>query len=167
MTEFRAPEVNDEPFHPDHGPSNTPSGQVPDEEVDFNGQIIAEFRANGGKVGGPFQGANILLLHHTGARSGAERVSPVAFQWVGSSMAVFASKAGAPSNPAWFYNLGANPLTTVEVGTQTVRVHARVAQPAERDVIYSRQKQRNPVFAQYEVKAAPRKIPVVVLDPVK
>jgi deazaflavin-dependent oxidoreductase (nitroreductase family) len=144
MTEFRAPEVND-----------------------FNGQIIAEFRANGGKVGGPFQGADILLLHHTGARSGAERVSPLTFQWVGESLVVFASKAGAPDNPAWFHNLLAHPDATVEVGTRTVRVRARVAEPAERDVLYTRQKQRNPAFAQYEATAAPRRIPVLVLDPAK
>jgi deazaflavin-dependent oxidoreductase (nitroreductase family) len=144
MTEFRAPEVDD-----------------------FNGKIIAEFRASGGRVSGPFQGSNILLLHHTGARSGLERVSPLAFQWVGDSLAVFALKAGAPENPAWFHNLLANPDTVVELGTRTVRVLARLAQPAERDVICSRQKQRNPAFAQYEVKASPRKIPVVVLDPAK
>ena len=134
---------------------------------DFNGNIIAEFRANGGQVGGPFQGSDILLLHHTGARSGVERVSPLAYQWVGDSLAVFASKAGAPQNPAWFHNLLAYPETVVEVGTRTIQVRARVAQPAERDVIYGRQKQRNPNFAQYEVRAAPRRIPVVVLDPVK
>jgi deazaflavin-dependent oxidoreductase (nitroreductase family) len=144
MTEFRAPEIND-----------------------FNGQVIAEFRANGGKVGGPFQGADMLLLHHTGARSGTERVSPLAFQWVGVSMAVFATKTGGPTNPAWFYNLRANPLALVEVGTQQIAVRTRIAQPAERDVIYSRQKQRNPVFADYEAKAAPRRIPVMVLDPIK
>jgi deazaflavin-dependent oxidoreductase (nitroreductase family) len=130
-------------------------------------EIIAEFRANGGRIGGPFQGSNILLLHHTGARSGLERVSPLAFQWVGDSYAVFASKAGAPENPAWLHNLLACPETTVEVGTRTVHVRARLPQPAERDVIYSRQRQRNPVFAQYEIKAAPRRIPVIVLDPVK
>jgi deazaflavin-dependent oxidoreductase (nitroreductase family) len=141
MTEFGAPEVKD----------------------DFTGQIIAEFRANRGKVGGLFQGADVLLLHHTGARSGAERVSPLAFQWVGRSLAVFAAEPGAPAGPAWFDNLRANPLTTVEVGTQTVRVRARLAQPAERDAIYSRQKHRDPRFAQYEATA----IPVVVLDPVK
>jgi deazaflavin-dependent oxidoreductase (nitroreductase family) len=129
--------------------------------------IIAEFRANGGRVGGPFHGSDILLLHHTGARSGAERVTPLAYQWVGDSLAVFAIKAGSPENPAWFHNLLAHPETVAEVGARTVRVRARVAQPAERDVIYSRQKQRHPAFAQYEVRAAPRKIPVVVLDPVK
>jgi deazaflavin-dependent oxidoreductase (nitroreductase family) len=143
MTEFRAPE-----------------------DSDVDGQIIAEFRANGGNVGGPFQGSDILLLHHTGARSGRRRVSPLAFQWVGSSLAVFATKAGAQDNPAWYHNLLAHPDTTVEVGARTMRVHARLAQPAERDVLYTRQKQRSPAFAQYESKAAPRKIPVVVLEPV-
>jgi deazaflavin-dependent oxidoreductase (nitroreductase family) len=133
--------------------------------TDFD--IIAEFRANGGRVGGQFQGSDILLLHHTGARSGVERVAPLAYQWVGDSLAVFAAKAGAQENPAWFHNLLANPETLVEVCARTVRVRARVAQPAERDVIYSRQRQRSPAFAGYEVKAAPRRIPVVVLDPVK
>jgi deazaflavin-dependent oxidoreductase (nitroreductase family) len=133
---------------------------------DFNGKVIAEFRANGGKVGGPFTGADILLLHHTGAHSGQERVSPLAFQWVGESFAVFASKAGAPVNPNWYHNLLAHPDARIEVGTDTIEVRARVAEPAERDVIYARQKQRNPAFANYEVQAAPRKIPVVVLDPV-
>ena len=145
MTESRAPEVVN----------------------DFNGKIIAEFRANGGKVGGPFEGADMLLLHHTGAHSGTQRVSPLGFQWVGESFAVFASKAGAAQNPAWYHNLVAHPDATVEVGNVTVRVRARVAQPAERDVLYDRQKQRSPAFAQYEATAAPRKIPVVVLDPVK
>ena len=86
---------------------------------------------------------------------------------MGDSLAVFASKGGAPHNPAWLYNLLAHPDAVVEVGTRTVRVRARLAQPAERDVICNRQKQRNPAFAQHEMKAAPRKIPVVVLDPVK
>jgi len=130
-------------------------------------EIITEFRANGGRVGGPFHGSDILLLHHTGARSGVERVSPLAYQWVGDSLAVFATKGGAPTNPAWFHNLLAQPDVLVEVGPRTFRVRARVAQPAERDVLYSRQKQRNPNFAEYEAKASPRKIPVIVLDPVK
>ena len=167
MTEFPAPEVTDDPLHPDPPSTNTPNTADQDEGAHFNGKIIAEFRANGGKVGGVFAGADILLLHHTGALSGAQRVSPLAFQWVGESFAIFASKAGAPENPAWYHNLLAHPDVTVEVGGATVRVRARVAQPAERDVLYDRQKQRSPAFAQYEVKAAPRKIPVVVLDPVK
>lgn len=135
--------------------------------TDFNGKIIAEFRANAGKVGGPFAGSDILLLHHTGARSGAQRVNPLAFLRVGESFAIFASKAGGPSNPDWYHNLLAHPRATVEVGTETIAVTARVAEPTERDTIYARQKQRSPAFAQYEERAAPRKIPVVVLDPVQ
>src|SRR3981081_3815152 len=103
--------------------------------TDFD--IIAEFRANGGRVGGQFQGSDILLLHHTGARSGVERVAPLAYQWVGDSLAVFAATAGAQETPAWCRNRLANPETCVEVGAGTVRVRARVAQPAEHDVIYS------------------------------
>ena len=167
MTEFRAPEAIYEPVHPDCPSSDDPSTPRQDERVHFNSKIIAEFRANGGKVGGPFEGADVLLLHHTGARSGTQRVSPLAFQRVGESFAVFASKAGAPENPAWYHNLLAYPDTTVEVGTGTVSVRARIAQPAERDVLWERQKQRSPGFAQYEAKAAPRRIPVVVLDPAK
>jgi len=134
------------------------------ETTDFNSKIIAEFRATGGKVGGPFAGSDILLLHHTGAHTGTERVSPLAYQRVGESFAVFASKAGAPANPAWYHNLLAHPDTTMEVGTETLRVRARVAEPAERDVLWERQIQRAPHFAEYERKAAPRVIPVVVLD---
>ena len=134
---------------------------------DFNGKIIEEFRANAGRVGGPFQGTDMLILHHTGARSGAERVSPLGYQLVGEGYAVFATKAGAPTNPDWYHNLVANPDATVEVGTGTVKVVARVAEPTEREVIWARQKERIPQFAAYEETAAPRKIPVVVLDPVK
>jgi deazaflavin-dependent oxidoreductase (nitroreductase family) len=159
--------VNPEPVHPDPPSSAELSTPRQDERVHFNSKIIAEFRANGGRVGGPFEGADVLLLHHTGARSGAQRVSPLAFQRVGESFAVFASKAGAPENPAWYHNLLAHPDATVEVGTATVAVKARLAQPAERDVLWERQKQRSPGFAQYEATAAPRRIPVVVLDPVK
>ncbi len=137
------------------------------EPTDFNGKIIAEFRANGGTVGGPFAGADILLLHHTGARTGTARVSPLAYLRVGEGFAVFASKAGAPENPAWYHNLLAHPDTSVEVGTETIPVTARLAQPAERDVIWERQTRRAPNFAQYATKAAPRTIPVIVLDPVK
>jgi deazaflavin-dependent oxidoreductase (nitroreductase family) len=136
---------------------------------DFNSKIIAEFRENGGKVGGNYEGADLLLLHHTGAHTGTQRISPLAYQQVGESYAIFASKAGAPVNPAWYHNLAASPETQIEVGDQTIKVRARTAEPAERDVIWERQKERAPQFAGYEEKAAEhnRKIPVVVLDPVK
>ncbi len=136
------------------------------EYENFNDKIIAEFRANAGKVGGPFQGAPLLLLHHTGAKSGTERVNPLMYQQVGDSYAIFASFAGAPRDPDWYYNLAAHPDTTVETGTDTIRVRARVANPREREPIWNKQKEIAPGFAEYEKSAAPRVIPVVLLDPV-
>ena len=133
---------------------------------DFNGKVIEEFRANGGKVGGWFDSQTLLLLHHTGAKSGTERVNPLVYQQVGDSYAIFASAAGAPHDPQWFRNLVAHPDATVEVGTDTINVRARVADPAERDPIYARQAEMLPNFAEYEKSAAPRVIPVILLDPV-
>lgn len=132
----------------------------------FNQQIIEEFRANSGQVGGPFRGAPVLLLHHTGARSGTERVNPLVCQQVGDSYAIFASRAGAPRNPDWYYNLVANPDAVIEIGTRRVMVKAREASPQERELIWERQKQLAPNFAEYETTAAPRQIPVILLDPV-
>jgi deazaflavin-dependent oxidoreductase (nitroreductase family) len=130
---------------------------------DWNTKVIEEFRANEGRVGGPFEGAPLLLLHTTGAKTGAERVSPVMYQADGDHLAVFASKAGAPTNPDWYHNLRANPAATVEVGTETVPVMAREAQGEERERIWSRQKELFPGFADYEEKTT-RLIPVVVLE---
>jgi deazaflavin-dependent oxidoreductase (nitroreductase family) len=132
----------------------------------WNRQIIEEFRANQGRVGGPFAGTPLLLLHHRGAKSGIERVNPVAYQKVDGSYAVFGSKGGAPTNPDWYHNLIANPETTVEVGTETVPVRARVAQGEERERIWEKQKRNNPGFAEYETKTK-RQIPVVILEPVR
>jgi deazaflavin-dependent oxidoreductase (nitroreductase family) len=130
---------------------------------DFNTKIIEEFRANGGKVGGPFAGAPLLLLHTTGARSGRERVSPLMYQALDHGYAVFASKGGAPENPAWFYNLLASPRVRAEIGTQTVDLAARVADGPDRDRIWEAQKSAYPGFADYERKTS-RQIPVVILD---
>ena len=130
---------------------------------DWNRQVIDEFRANGGKVGGMFEGAPLLLLHTTGARTGLVRVTPLMYQQVGDELAVFASKAGAPTHPAWYHNLQANPDAEIEVGTETVGVHARVTEGEERDRIWETQKQRYPNFAEYEQKTAGRQIPVVLL----
>src|SRR6187397_443714 len=93
---------------------------------DWNTSIIEEFRANGGKVGGNFEGAPLLLLHTTGAKSGQERLHPLVYQQVGDDVAIFASKGGAPSNPDWFHNVVAHPDVTIEIGTDTVPVRARV-----------------------------------------
>jgi deazaflavin-dependent oxidoreductase (nitroreductase family) len=130
---------------------------------DWNKSIIEEFRGNGGKVGGPFEGASLLLLHHKGARTGTERVTPLVYQPVGEDLAIFASKAGAPANPDWYHNLIANPETTVEVGEDTVRVQARIAEGEERERIWTKQKQDRPNFADYEQKTS-RQIPVIVLE---
>jgi deazaflavin-dependent oxidoreductase (nitroreductase family) len=133
--------------------------------TDFNRQVIDEFRANGGKVGGRFEGAPLLLLHHRGAKSGTEYVNPLMYQDLGGgSLAIFASKGGAPTNPDWFHNLRANPNTKIEVGTETVDVVARVASDEDRDRIWEAQKRAYPNFAEYEQSAGARKIPVVVLD---
>ncbi len=133
---------------------------------DFNTPIIEEFRANGGLVGGNFEGAPLLLLHSTGARSGAERVNPMMYQPLeGDTMAVFASKAGAPTNPDWYHNLVAHPEATVEVGTDTYKVRARVAGPDERERIWTKQKADYPGFADYE-RQTDRQIPVVILEKV-
>jgi deazaflavin-dependent oxidoreductase (nitroreductase family) len=132
----------------------------------FNENVIKEFRENGGKVGGMFEGAPVLLLHHAGAKTGTERVSPLMYQPVGDSFAIFGSKAGAPTNPDWYHNLAAHPDTTIELGSGTVKVKARVASPDERGPIWEKQKQLAPGFAEYETNAAPRQIPVILLDPV-
>lgn len=134
-----------------------------EERNDWNAKIIDEFRNNAGKVGRPFEGATLLLLHSRGAKSGQERINPVAYQQVGDDFAIFASKGGAPTNPDWFHNIKANPAVTVEVGTDTFDVRARVAEGDERERIWQRQKQLMPGFAEYEQKTE-RQIPVVVLE---
>ena len=103
------------------------------------------------------------MLHHTGAKSGRERVTPVMYQRVGDSLAVFASKGGAPTNPAWYHNLVAHPRTVVEVGVDTVPVVARVASDDEREPIWEKQKGDYPGFADYESRTD-RRIPVVILE---
>jgi deazaflavin-dependent oxidoreductase (nitroreductase family) len=132
--------------------------------ADYNQAIIDEFRGHGGRVGGAFEGAPLLLVHTIGAKSGKERVNPVMYQAVGENYAVFASKGGAPNHPAWYRNLLAHPDATVEVGTALVPVTARVADGQERELIWQSQKADYPVFAEYEQKTD-REIPVVILSP--
>ncbi|MFI9639134.1 nitroreductase family deazaflavin-dependent oxidoreductase [Micromonospora sp. NPDC051925] len=131
---------------------------------DWNEKIIAEFRANGGEVGGQFAGAPLLLLHTVGAKSGQARVHPMMYQKVDGGYAVFASKAGAPTNPDWYYNVLAHPQVRAEIGTDTVELVARVAAGAERERIWTAQKAAYPGFADYEQKTT-RQIPVVLLEP--
>lgn len=131
---------------------------------DWNEKVIAEFRANEGRVGGPFEGHTLLLLHHRGAKTGTERVNPLACQRLSdNAWAIFASKGGAPTNPDWYHNIRANPRATVEMGTDTFGVTARVASDEERESIWERQKELMPGFADYE-KTTTRQIPVVVLE---
>jgi deazaflavin-dependent oxidoreductase (nitroreductase family) len=130
---------------------------------DWNQRIIDEFRSNGGRVGGNFEGAPLLLLHHVGRKSGIERVSPMMYQAVGDDLAVFASKAGADTHPDWYHNLLAHPHVEVELGTDKVAVRARDLPADERDAIWEKQKQGYPGFADYESKTT-RTIPVVLLE---
>jgi len=132
--------------------------------ADFNAQIIEEFRANEGRVGGMFEGATLLLLHHTGAKSGKRRVNPLGYLEDDGRYVVFASKAGAPTNPDWYHNLKTHPNVTIEVGTNTIEVVASEAAGEERDRLYRTQAERVPQFAEYE-KQTDRVIPVIVLTP--
>jgi deazaflavin-dependent oxidoreductase (nitroreductase family) len=132
--------------------------------ADPNTAIIDEFRANDGVVGGYFAHLTLLLLHHKGARSGIERVSPLAMQPVEGGWAVFASKGGADEHPAWYHNLLANPETVVEVGAATVPVRAYEATGDEYDRIWTKQKADAPQFAEYERRTARERIPVIVLE---
>jgi deazaflavin-dependent oxidoreductase (nitroreductase family) len=133
--------------------------------ADFNAQIIDEFRANEGRVGGRFEGNTLLLLHHTGARSGKSYINPLAYRADGGRYVIFASKGGAPENPSWYHNLKANPDVTIEVGTETLPVLAEEATGEERDRLFRAQAERIPTFGEYEERTD-RTIPVMVLTPV-
>jgi len=131
---------------------------------DFNRQIIDEFHANEGRVGGMFEGMPLLLLHHTGAKSGTARVNPLAYAREDDSYVIFASKGGAPTNPDWYYNLRAHPEVAIEVGADTIDVLAREATGDERDRLFNEQAARVAQFGEYQQKAG-RTIPVMVLTP--
>jgi deazaflavin-dependent oxidoreductase (nitroreductase family) len=130
--------------------------------VEFNNNVIAEFREKGGKVGGMFEGAPLILVHHVGAKSGVERVAPLVYLADGDRLFIFASKAGADDNPAWYHNLVANPKTTVEVGAETFPVTASVLTGTERDEIFAKQVVAQPGFGEYQEKTT-RIIPVIEL----
>jgi deazaflavin-dependent oxidoreductase (nitroreductase family) len=129
---------------------------------EWNKTIITEFRAKGGKVGGQFEGAPLLLLTTTGAKSGRELTTPVMYLADGDRQIVFASKAGAPTNPAWYHNLIANPTVTVEVGDESFQAKAVPVTGEERDRLYAKQATLYPGFAEYQEKTT-RVIPVVAL----
>jgi len=129
----------------------------------FNTSIIKEFRANDGKVGGQFAGADLLLLHTTGAKSGQRRVSPLAYFRIDGKLIVIGSFAGAPVNPAWVHNLRANPQAHVEVGTDGFDVTARELPVAERDELFEKVAAAAPGFAEYQAKTS-RVIPLFELN---
>jgi len=126
--------------------------------------LITDFRANGGHVtSGPFAGRPVLLLTTTGARSGQARLAPLVYSREGDDYVIVASKGGAPTRPAWYHNLLANPVVTVEVGGKTFEARARVTEGAERDRLFAQRVAANPNFAEYQKKTT-RVIPVVVLE---
>ncbi len=131
---------------------------------DFNARTIAEFRANHGKVGGPFAGAPLLLLHTNGARSGLGRINPMMYLRDGERYLVFASKAGSDNNPDWYYNLRANPDARIEVGDSVLDVHAEELTGQERDDRFREQAALYPGFESYQQKTQ-RVIPVIALTP--
>ncbi|MGO9954944.1 MAG: nitroreductase family deazaflavin-dependent oxidoreductase [Solirubrobacteraceae bacterium] len=132
--------------------------------AEFNAKIIDEFRATGGRVGGMFESMPLLLLHHTGAKSGKQRVNPLAYQRDADRYVIFASKAGAPTNPDWYHNLKAHPEVAIEVGTETINVVANEASDAERERLFRAQAERSPQFAAYQDKTD-RVIPAIILTP--
>lgn len=129
---------------------------------DWNKQIIEEFRANEGRVGGNFEGKTLLLLHTTGAKSGQPRINPVMYIPDGERYVVVASKAGAPTNPDWYYNIVANPRFSVEVGTEQFDVVATVTDEPERTELFKKMVAYAPGFGDYE-KNTTRVIPVITL----
>lgn len=130
---------------------------------EINRQVIEEFRANGGKAGGMFEGAPLAILTSTGAKSGVERVSPLVYVKDEDKFVIIASKGGAPTSPDWYHNLKANPSATLEVGTEKFGVTATEVTGDERDRLYAKMVAIMPNFAEYE-RATTRKIPVVVLE---
>ncbi|MGB3326080.1 MAG: nitroreductase family deazaflavin-dependent oxidoreductase [Mycolicibacterium fortuitum] len=129
---------------------------------DFNRNVVEEFRANGGKVGGPFEGGTLLLLHTTGAKSGQPRLSPLAYLDIDGKILIVGSYAGGPKDPAWVHNLRANPKARIEIGTDAYDVTARELPADERDATYPKIVERAPVFAEYQAKTT-RAIPLFEL----
>jgi deazaflavin-dependent oxidoreductase (nitroreductase family) len=132
--------------------------------VDFNQQVITEFRESDGKVSGMFEGKALILVHHVGAKSGEARIAPLVYLADADRFVVFASKAGAPENPGWYHNLKANPETEVEVGGRTIPVTAEEVTGDERERLYAAQVAVEPQFGDYQEKTE-RRIPVIVLSP--
>ncbi|HYB91365.1 MAG TPA: nitroreductase family deazaflavin-dependent oxidoreductase [Candidatus Binataceae bacterium] len=133
------------------------------ERAEFNRKVIEEFRSNGGKVGGQFKGAPMILVTHTGAKSRKTYTTPLVYSRDGSRYVIIASMAGAPINPDWYHNLKAQPEVTLEVGTEKFRARASEAAGAERDRLFKQQADIMPFFNDYQKKTK-RRIPVLVLE---
>ncbi len=131
--------------------------------TDFNTQVIQEFRDNAGAVGGPFSGATLVLLSTIGAKSGQVRVTPLMCRTEGDRLFVFASKAGAPTNPDWYHNVVADHRVTVELGAETFEAVATVLGGRERDRVFAAHAEQYPMFNEYQA-GIDRVIPVVALD---
>ena len=132
---------------------------------DWNKAAIAEFRANGGKVGGQFAGRSLLLLHTTGAKSGQLRINPLVYGTDGDRLVVVASKGGAPTHPDWYHNIVANPRVTVEVGTKQFQARATIATEPERTRLFDQMAAMMPGYAEYQ-RSTTRILPVIILTPV-
>jgi len=130
---------------------------------EFNRRVIDEFRSNAGKVGGMFANAPMLLLTTTGAKSGKSYTNPLVYSRDGDRIVVIASKAGAPTNPAWYYNLVAHPTATIELGTDQFQARARVVTGDERERLFRQQAAQMPMFDEYR-KRTTRQIPVIVFE---
>ncbi|OBH93751.1 nitroreductase family deazaflavin-dependent oxidoreductase [Mycobacterium sp. E2733] len=130
---------------------------------DFNKAIIDEFRTNGGKVGGQFENADLLLLTTTGAKSGQPRISPLAYFRIDGKLIIIGSFAGSPVSPAWVHNLRANPQARVEIGTEQFAVTARELPSDERDALFDKVTAAAPGFAEYQSKTS-RVIPLFELQ---
>ena len=137
-----------------------------DAMTEFNQKVIEEFRGNGGKVGGAFAGAPMIIVTHTGAKSGKVHTTPLVYSMDGDRFVIIASKAGAPTNPAWYHNLIAHPEVTVEVGAERFTARAVEVRGAERDRLFDAQARLMPQFNEYK-KNTPRTIPVLTLERVR
>jgi deazaflavin-dependent oxidoreductase (nitroreductase family) len=141
---------------------NTEATQTIDRE-DWNRRVIEEFRANGGKVGGYFEGSPMMLLTTTGAKSGQPRLAPLVYTTDNGRLVVIASKGGAPTNPDWYHNLRANPEVTVEIGTESFPARASVLEGEERQRLFDQMAAQMPGFAEYQENTT-RQLPVIVLE---
>ena len=139
---------------------------MPETPTEYNAKIIGEFRTNNGRLSGMWEGTPLLLLHHTGAKSGESRVNPVAYLPDDARYLIWAANGGAPKHPNWYHNLKAQPDTTIEVGSETINVVAEEAMGDERDRLFARATERFPQLAETAQKT-PRVIPLIVLTPAR